>query len=84
MKKEIALVLLTAALVSGFLLGREFPRHHYQAASPGNAFIILDTATGKVCDARTPENWKPLTSTSSVFAGIDSPNAGSGIPYCGK
>ena len=32
---------------SGFLVGREFPVHHYERF--GNGFLLYDTSTGRVC-----------------------------------
>jgi hypothetical protein len=46
MRKEITLALIALALAGGFLLGRQFPAHHYEHL--GGA-IFLDNATGTIC-----------------------------------
>ncbi len=48
MKTEIALVLVAFALTGGFLLGRQFPAHHYEPWR--EARWAYDTTTGKICD----------------------------------
>jgi hypothetical protein len=63
MRKDVACLLAVVALVCGFLVGREFPRHQYQAI--GNGFVILDTSTGKACDMRLPA---PLSKDSNLPA----------------
>lgn len=34
---------------SGLLIGREFPRRHYQLLREGSSYL-LDTSTGKLCE----------------------------------
>jgi hypothetical protein len=77
MRKKIAYLLIAAALVCGFLVGREFPRHHYQSLA--NGWVILDTSTGKECDLRPPE-LPPL----KTFNGPTKYFTPSGLPYCGQ
>ena len=48
MKKEIALTLIAVALAGGFLLGRQFPAHHYEHIGEYGP-LFLDSATGKIC-----------------------------------
>jgi hypothetical protein len=48
MRKEIVLALVTIALAGGFLLGRQFPVHHYEPWR--EARWAYDTTTGKICD----------------------------------
>jgi hypothetical protein len=86
MRKEIALALVVVALVGGFLLGRQFPAHHYQQF--GTSRWAMDTATGRVCDpwgAPKPENLidkglaqdsnDPWKQESERLQGIQSANA---------
>ena len=49
MKREIVLATVTfvVAASGGFLLGRQFPAHHYEPWK--NSSLLLDTATGRVC-----------------------------------
>ena len=50
-----SLLLVCVVLVlfgSGFLVGREFPRHHYERIPDSSYFI--DTSTGKACALLAP------------------------------
>jgi hypothetical protein len=81
MRKEIACLLIVVAVLFGFFLGREFPRHHYQPL--GNGWVILDTSTGKTCDLRTAAPPAPLSDTQ-VFGKDFKYATPSGLPYCGQ
>ncbi len=48
MKKGIIALLVAIAFLSGFLVGRRFPAHHYVRYERGG--LLVDTATGKLCD----------------------------------
>jgi hypothetical protein len=48
MKKEIALAAVVAALLGGFLVGREFPVHHYEPWKSSG--FLYDTTTGTICN----------------------------------
>jgi hypothetical protein len=61
MKKEIALLLIIAASIAGFFLGRRFPMHRFVYYQAGD--IAFDSTTGKLCD---PEpHSKPVEKESS-------------------
>ncbi len=74
MRKEIAWLLIAAALVVGFFLGRRFPAHSYVPAPAGFA---MDTATGKVC---SPIGERKISSKAAT--GVEGPDIS--IPPCGK
>lgn len=74
MRKEIAGLLIAAALLCGFFVGRRFPAHSY-APAPGG--FALDTTTGKVCN---PIGERKLS--SKAVTGVDGPDII--IPQCGK
>jgi hypothetical protein len=89
MKKETAVLLVIAALASGFLIGREFPRHHYEALA--NGMIIFDASTGKVCDMRSRYGQSGAVYDEKVFSNNQGDNAlekerlqetPSGLPRC--
>jgi hypothetical protein len=43
-------VAISAALLIGFLAGREFPAHRYVVASSTSGYIVMvDTKTGQAC-----------------------------------
>jgi hypothetical protein len=83
MKKELVLALSVVTLTAGaigFLLGRRFPAHHYEAWQTSKLFY--DTATGKVCDpfglvkgqagqGTSTNESVPQTATSKDGAGTD-------------
>jgi hypothetical protein len=48
MKKEIALLLIIAAFVAGFFIGRRFPVHRF--AYYEQSGVTFDTTTGEVCN----------------------------------
>jgi hypothetical protein len=82
MKKETAVLLTIISLISGFLIGREFPRHHYEALV--NGAIVFDSSTGKVCDmrVRTPP-LPPLPPGAVLDSNIALNNeTPSGFPRC--
>lgn len=86
MKNTLLGLALLVVFACGFLLGRQFPAHHYVSEKP---YFVLDTATGRVCDVRQPsvvleqekaelralgEPETKATATETV-----DPN---GLPYC--
>jgi hypothetical protein len=79
MRKEIAYLLIVAALVCGFLVGRELPRHHYQSLA--NGWVILDTSTGIECDLRPP---KPPSNDDNAFFDPTKYATPSVLPPCDK
>jgi hypothetical protein len=83
-----ALVLGVAlvAFPSGFLLGRQFPAHHYQVLSTESPSLLLDNATGRVCDIRPPQVKGASNSADSAALEVmgAKPVTPSGFPYCGK
>ena len=56
---------VAAAILFGadFLVGRQFPAHHYQRLSDAPAFMLFDTATGKPCMARRVTETVPRTTS---------------------
>lgn len=62
MKWAIACFLLLAVFASGFVLGRQFPAHHYEMAMSTNPYFVLDATTGRVCDDRQTAGKNPLDS----------------------
>jgi hypothetical protein len=48
MKKEISLLLITAAFLVGFFVGRKFPAHRFVYYEQSG--IAFDPITGKACD----------------------------------
>lgn len=87
----IAFGIALVAFPSGFLLGRRFPAHHYQALGPQSWNLIIDTSTGRVCDVRTPTaragNAKapdPFANFGGQPAPFSAPLAPERVPYCGN
>lgn len=53
MRKVTIVVLLTAAVILGFLVGQRFPAHRYaefQRLTDEGRGLLFDSTTGKVCD----------------------------------
>jgi hypothetical protein len=52
----LRLALFVVAVAGSFLLGRQFPVHHFVKWSqdPAAGFLLLDESTGKICNARMP------------------------------
>jgi len=78
MRKEIAYLLIVTVLICGFLVGRDFPRHHYQSLA--NGWVILDTSTGKECHLRPSA--PPPGNKSDVFDEAIKHTTPSGLPHC--
>lgn len=70
----------------GFLLGRQFPAHHYGVLSAESPSLLLDSTTGRVCDLRPPQVKGAKNSTdSAVLQSLGAkPVTPSGFPYCGS
>jgi hypothetical protein len=65
MKKDMLFSLVAIVLAYGcFLFGRRFPAHHYEHLAGFDRgevhFLLVDTATGKVCDAMKPFQEKAI------------------------
>lgn len=57
MKQGIMGLVLLVVFSLGFLLGRQFPTHHYEILDNGPGVITLfDTTTGHVCVAFSSEH----------------------------
>lgn len=95
MRKDVACLLIVVALVCGFLAGREFPRHEYQAI--GNGYVILDTSTGKACDMRLSASSSkdsslapiqpleaPTNPIDKAFSDAAKNETPSGLPHCAQ
>jgi hypothetical protein len=55
MREKIAFSLIPVALIAGFFVGRQFPRHRYERF--GNGPYLYDLSVGKLCDPRpAPKN----------------------------
>ncbi len=54
MKREIAVLLIVAALFVGFLIGRKFPTHRFVYYEQSG--LTFDTATGQVCNPIASRN----------------------------
>lgn len=57
MRKERALALAVLAFLIGFWAERRWPRHHY--VHYAGTTLLLDTATGRVCDRRPQSHNRP-------------------------
>lgn len=70
----------------GFLLGRQFPAHHFQVLSAESPSLLLDSTTGRVCDIRSPQVKGAKNSADSAALEVMGAKAvtPSGFPYCGN
>jgi hypothetical protein len=69
---KAALLCLVALLVfaGGFLVGRQFPAHHYEKFNNG---FMVDQTTGVVCNPYPPSPPTPLTFSETVLGKSENP-----------
>jgi hypothetical protein len=61
MKRAFVLLVIVAAFLCGFFVGRKFPSHHYVQYARGG--LLFDTVTGKLCNpAPDPQHNFPACS----------------------
>jgi len=62
MRKEFVMLLIAAAFLSGFLIGRRFPVHRYIVWElPASPALLLDTNTGKACSPFVERRFENVT-----------------------
>lgn len=78
MRDKIAFSLIPVALIAGFFMGREFPKHNYERFGTGP--FMYDRSTGRLCDPRPPsaaEQDKQLAARGIIDSNDKNPPCGS-------